>query len=514
MKANHFNLDYQNWKQEIPIPVLEEKPEYLELYWKAWELAHDHVKEIPGMPQSPYMDEAFILTDIWIWDTCFMLFFCRYAPHIFPGIQTLNNFYQPLYDGKKLPQVVPHGLPAWCHLEDGKPTQLMIHIPDNPPLFAWAEYNYALMTGDKEHLRDLLLRKQYLQKHFAWMESLFIAGWKTDFTRAPTCLVKRPDGYFWEGGRSGMDNTPRGRLNGKAGKIHRPNHPEMLWVDAISQQALTAACIAKIAALIGEDSLSEQWNSIHQQIAEKVNRLYWDPQDGIYYDIHEQTHEFMKCVTPASFWPLLAEIATPEQEKAMTAYLTNPRKLGGLVPWTTVARDDADFVPEHGQYWRGAVWLPTAYMGIKGLERYGDFNLAHEQACKIVEHMYQTFKNFEPHTIWECYSPNTSTPAHTPEGNSLVRPDFCGWSALGPIALLIENVIGVTGANAFEHSIVWNPPEAFTGKLGMQNYSFGDTVTSFVLEGKTCSVSSNLPYTMIIHGKEYPIPAGNHSFVL
>lgn len=32
----------------------------------AWELAREHVKEIDGMPQNPYMDEGFCDTQIWI----------------------------------------------------------------------------------------------------------------------------------------------------------------------------------------------------------------------------------------------------------------------------------------------------------------------------------------------------------------------------------------------------------------------------------------------------------------
>ena len=47
------------WRSAVPVPVLEVAPEPVELYWKAWALAHDHVKELPGMPQTLYMDEAF-----------------------------------------------------------------------------------------------------------------------------------------------------------------------------------------------------------------------------------------------------------------------------------------------------------------------------------------------------------------------------------------------------------------------------------------------------------------------
>ena len=92
MKEHNFGAS--NWRDYIPMPICEEHPEYNEFYMKAWELAYDHIKELPGMPQTPYMDEAFCATQFWIWDTCFMSLFCKYAREVFPGDETFNNFYE------------------------------------------------------------------------------------------------------------------------------------------------------------------------------------------------------------------------------------------------------------------------------------------------------------------------------------------------------------------------------------------------------------------------------------
>ena len=139
-----------SWRERVPVPVFDQKPELVNLYWKAWELAYEHIKEQPGLPQSPYMDEAFSEDTIWIWDTCFMVLFCKYAPDVFPGVESLNNFYVPLHD-----DVYPEGT-----------YPLNIRHPDNPPLFAWVEYDNFAFTGDKNHLQTLLQEKRYLQKHF------------------------------------------------------------------------------------------------------------------------------------------------------------------------------------------------------------------------------------------------------------------------------------------------------------------------------------------------------------
>ena len=268
---NRF-ITNKNWESEIPIPVDDERPEYFDFYLEAWKLAAKHVLDLPGMPQTPYMDEAFCDTDVWIWDTCFMTLFCKYAPKSFPGIETLNNFYELLYGTKKYPIIITRNAPGWTGETVGKPAQVKLHIADNPPLFAWAEYLYVKMTGDLDHIKELL-NKQYLQKHFDWFNSLkeqtSIPG-----VRAGTCLIRHPLGFFWEGGRSGMDNTPRGRI-GEHAFENRPNNPEMLWVDAIGQQALSAWCISQLFAMVGDSEQEREWLARWDELKTALREILW-----------------------------------------------------------------------------------------------------------------------------------------------------------------------------------------------------------------------------------------------
>ena len=154
------------------------------------------------------------------------------------------------------------------------------------------------------------------------------------------------------------------------------------------------------------------------------------------------------------------------------------------------------------------MWLPTAYMGCKALESCGRFDLAGECAENIVAHQYKTWKEYTPHTVWECYSPEKAEPATRKDLNERVRPDFCGWSALGPIALLLENVIGITGANAFKNELHWHTPKTVSGALGVRNYSFGDIKTDLIRTGNTIAAKSNAPYTLIVDGKSFAVNSG------
>ena len=66
----------------------------------------------------------------------------------------------------------------------------------------------------------------------------------------------------------------------------------------------------------------------------------------------------------------------------MISYLFDETDLGGEIPFISLSRKDADFKKE-GKYWRGSIWLPTAYATLRGLANYGYFKEAHYLAKKL-----------------------------------------------------------------------------------------------------------------------------------
>ena len=502
----------ETWQEYIPAPVFQKVPEYNKLYYKAWELARKHLKHIVGMPQDPYMDEAFCDTQVWIWDTCFMSLFCKYAQNVFPGKETFKNFYEVLYDGKILPAVIPDdNEPEWTGAIAGKPKNIDVHIADNPPLFAWAEYENALLHGNEDYVRTLLYDKKYLQKHYEWLENL-IATQSIPGVKCTTHWIKTEYGYKWEGGCSGMDNTPRGR-KGEQAEQERPNNPDMLWVDAICQQALSAKCISELFDIIGDKKNSAIWWDKYLDKKEMVNSYYWDKKDGFYYDIDCKTHNFYKIPTIASYWALTAEIADEKQAEEMVKFVLDPDYFDGGLPLVSLARKDADF-SERGKYWRGSMWLPTAYATLKGLVKYGYYKEAHDAAIKILDWMSVTYNEYTPHTIWECYSPTEHKPATQVDDKTIVRPDFCGWSALGPISIYIEFVLGFYEINAFTETVKWAKSNGVNGEIGIKNLKFGNVVTDIIADGDRCIVVSNAPYLLKINEKSYEIASGNNELIL
>ncbi len=502
----------ENWRDYIPEIVFDEKKEYAEIYNKAWELAFEHIKNVKGMSQTPYMDEAFCETHIWIWDSCFMSLFCKYANNVFPGVETFDNFYKPLYEGVDLPHIIPsENEPDWTGAIPGVPIQMKIHIADNPPLFAWAEYENALFSGDEERIGKLLKDRQVLQKHYDFLENLK-ENLKVKNVFNQTCWIADECGYKWEGGRSGMDNTPRGRV-GNSATAERPNNPKALWLDAICQQAMAADMISKLFEIMGDEENRKLWKSKYEQKKEIVNKYYWDDNDEFYYDIDCDTHEFYRVMTVASYWTMTAGIATKERADALVKQVVNPKTLGGNVPLLSLARNDSDYSPR-GKYWRGSLWLPTAYVALKGLINYGYFDIAHDAAIKILHHMYMTYKEYSPNTIWECYNPEEHMPGRQVDDEEIVRKDFCGWSALGPISIYIEFVLGFYYVNAFDKVVKWAKPSDTQGSIGIKNFRFGNVVTDIVANGNVCRITSNEEYTLEINEKKYAIKSGENEIVI
>ena len=499
----------------VPQVVYDARPDFVALYRKAWELAARHVKFIPGMPCPVYMDEAFCHTNIWIWDTCFMAMFCKYAPEFFPGVESLHNFYDVMYGNAEYPVVtVPPGEPAWATggAPEGRCIRLRLHIADNPPLFAWTEYQNALFTGDEAHLGKLLLEEKYLQKHYEWLENLK-APFTAPYLVYPTRWIAHDEGYSWEGGRSGMDNSPRGRT-GEHAEAFRPATGDLLWLDALAQQNLAAECIGRLFELIGEEKTAAVWYSKAARKAKLLHDRYWDPTDRMFYDRSLERNDFCRVPTIASFWPLVSGAADAEQARGMAEKLCDVEYFGGDVPFVSLARKDGDFHAEGGAYWRGAVWAPTAYAAVKGLLRYGYFDLARRGTVKLLDVMSHVYESVEPHTIWECYSPDGKEPGRQIRNDETCRKDFCGWSALVPIAMFIEFCIGIHSVDAFRRRVCWDLDMALPGRTGIRGLRFGGITTSMIAENGRVEVESSAPFTLEINGRNIPVGSGKSQIVL
>jgi hypothetical protein len=171
----------------------------------------------------------------------------------------------------------------------------------------------------------------------------------------------------------------------------------------------------------------------------------------------------------------------------------------------SLSADSDGYEPESGNYWRGAVWSPTNFMVLKGLRIVGQNALAHEIACNHLENVSDVFQHTD--TLWENYAPESAAPGDP------ARPNFVGWTGLTPIAMLIEDIIGLSVDWPLRR-VVWHRYIDTNRHYGVQNYPLGSKGTlSLMGDREQVVVTTDVPFTLTIRDHslnlQVPVSAGS-----
>ena len=443
----------------LPRPILDAHPRWIELYDFAWSLAARNRRR--GKTGRWYMDCAWDPSRNyqWVWDTSFMCMYCRFAPEQYPGIQSLDNFYDlQRADGYiGMTYDMDTGSEPW---------------PDriNPPLFAWAEREYVRTTGDTSRLARVIPRIEQLM---GWID----ANRRTEPHRRLKALDNSDDYrggtadpyrlyYFEDGGSSGMDDAPRSPRVAAAGQ-------HFDWIDLSSQMALSFSCLAELNAAAGQADRSADWRGRAGELGELINSELWCERSRFYHD-RCIPRNFLAHKTVAGFWPILAGICPPERLDALVAHLRDEREFNRPTPVPSLSADDINYDP-NGTYWVGGVWAPTNYMVTRGLMTAGRGDVAHEIADRYMGVLARTYEQVEPHTLWEAYSPEADLPGLAAYTTQRVKPHFVGWTGVGPIVMLIENIIGID-LDLVAHRATWDV--RLTERHGVRQLRLGSGLTA------------------------------------
>ena len=216
-------------------------------------------------------------------------------------------------------------------------------------------------------------------------------------------------------------------------------------------------------------------------------------------------HNPNKVVT--AFWPLWAGIVPPDRVEALAGHLLDPKSFWRHHPIPSLAADSPRFRPD-GDYWLGSTWAPTNYAAIKGFDRSGRHDLALKTTLRHLDCMSDVLESTGE--IWENYCSERSE-----RGNWSGTP-YC-WSALGPISLLLEVVIGLE-PDALANRVVWTPPNV--DNIGVRDYPLGANVLSLIqriTDGqRQLQVRAELPFTLdvIVGGcrQSFACPAGESAW--
>jgi hypothetical protein len=456
-------------------------------YWRAWELAFGNLKQPSAENDfiSNYCDTAFN-GNLFMWDSAFITCFGLYGRRVFNFQGTLDNFYRKQHsDGFICREIAESDGQDTFHRFDPSST--------GPNVLAWVEWNYFKKTGDLQRLEKvfapLVAFHQWFREYRTW-----------------------PDGSYWlTGWGTGMDNLPRL----KNGNHVNWGNGHMTWVDATFQALLSAKVLLQMASALGRTSKVTDLQTEAEQLTTFVNKYLWNDKTMFYHDrLADGRLSSVKHI--GTFWALLAGSTPYDRLPGLVEHLENPEEFKRAHRVPALSADDPGYSGT-GDYWCGGIWAPTNYMVLKGLDEINQTDLAHQIAKNHLDNVVRVFesddihwegaKQFreyfhlsdlkfdDKHTLWENYAPDEIMPGkHS-------KPGYVGWTGLPPIAVFLEDVMGIQ-PDAAANRLTWRV--RLMEDHGVRNYPFGLAGTLDIkcaarkssLEHPSIDIHSNIPLTL------------------
>jgi neutral trehalase len=337
-------------------------------------------------------------------EACFSTFFLVYSNRIFPVTAQLDTFYEK--------QEEDGAIRAEYLVEDGSPV-LPRSNPTGaaPPLFSWAEFNLYHKLGAKKRLREVL---PTLERHFEWLE---------------TTHRKENGLYSVPVAATMMGNSPRDGCY----------YP----LDFNAQQALNALYLSAIGDVLNDKDTSFKYKRAYFALKTRISQMMWDDETGFYYDLDRHLQR-LSVRTIGAFWTLLAEIPNEDKSERLIANLSDVNEFGVEHPFPTLSAAHEAY-SQDGAGYKGSVVPPFNYMIIKGLEKYGKYDMAREFTLR---HLYYMLDGLYPEegatgSLYEAYAPQREGPAKWNGKRGFPRQLLMAYNALSTVTLMIENVVGL-----------------------------------------------------------------------
>ncbi len=367
--------------------------QWLENFWKKGTNENGFQSKYFSYPDSDRINQ---------FESCFATFFLVYSNRNYPVVSLLDNFYS-----KQEPSGAIRGeyseIDGSPILTDENPSGIL------PPLFSWAEFNIYHKLGMKKRVKEVM---PVLERYFSWIEKNFRKE-NGLYSVPPTATM--------------MGNSPRENV--------------VYPIDFNSQMAINALYMSALGDILNDKEISYRYKRAFFSVKTRINSMMWNRDDRFYYDLDENGEQ-VKIKTIASFWTLLAEIPNEDRAEGMIAHLENHEEFAVDNPFPTLAADE-ELYDRMGNGYRGSVFSPFNYMVLKGLEKYGKYELAREFA---IRHLYAVLDGLHPEqgkgTLWEAYAPQHEGPARWEGRKDFPRPLFLTYTALSTITMMIENILG------------------------------------------------------------------------
>ena len=461
---------FEQIRHKLPNPVLDgcENRSLIEAYWYVWQIAFD------CWLYEPYEkgQAVFNICGCRDWgefgstvdyDTFFIMQFIRYAYGAYPYINTYDNMYARQHENGMINKE-----------GDNSNFEVYSSSPAMPTALAWAEWENYMVSGDKKRLENVLLP---LVKLYEWFQY----------------YQRDPDGFYYseQGGHGDWS------------------------ICANAFQALSAQAISDISREIGRGDLTDHFLKEYDSIKKMINERLWD-EEGSFYSFRAPGGKFATHIKPGktfkysrSFDVLLAKAAPADRAAAMIKQMLDPNIFMGPYGIRSLSLDSNIYVldinniqeveennePSTPFDFKKTVWAPVMVTALKALDSYGYTKEAGdlgERYARAVAEAYKIYGDIREFS----YADEIKTEGH---------PKFAGWSGYGPIACLIEYVLGFK-INAPENTVYWDIRQIC--RHGIANLCFGDITAGFICEArssqaKPCriTITSNGAFTLAVRNK-------------
>lgn len=339
------------------------------------------------------------------------------------------------------------------HLRDGARLQhvvsdLVASVYTQPPLIAWSLARvWEGYTPEQAAPR--------LRPVFDALASY--NDWLYECRQLPNGL------FYWKHPyESGVENAPR--FSSRDESVFRDT-TKLAAPDLSSYVVLHNEALATMARILERDPqpFLDRATALQARIREEL----WHAGDGLFYDRHVDTGDFVRSRTIASLTPLWAGAADPSQLRRLLEHILSADGFNSPLPLPSVAMSDPDFSLD---MWRGPVWVNMAYGVLQGMKRYGLEAEVSEMSYRLCDHIYRIFRR--ERRFYEFYDPEEFSLArlHRKKGNRWkaftlgVKPqtEFVGWTGLVN-TLVVEQFAGFHRDNGIRY-VQPRFPEAARGK--------------------------------------------------
>ncbi len=452
-------MPFAEAREKLPAPVLPQFPDWEEMYWRAWEVAWRHLRKPRAGSGfiTNFIDSAFN-ENLFMWDSAFISQFGVYGRRAFNFLGALDNFYAKQHDDGHICREI--------NMAEG--TDFFHPFDPNgvgPNVLAWAEWRAFRHTSSEERLArvfwPLLALHDWFRHHRTW-----------------------PSGLYWATGlSSGMDNQPRAAN----GELHHGHHT---WVDANMQAALNCWVLAQMAQLLDEVAIAEGLNEQRLFLHREINAHMWRDDSNFYHDLDRDSSP-TALKTIGAYWGLLDKGLIPQGRlEPFIRHLRDQNVFNRPHRVPSLSADSEAYDEKTGAYWRGGVWSPTNYVVLKGLRSVRQHRLAHQIALNHLQNISDVFQHTD--TFWENYAPEAAAPGEPS------KPDFVGWTGVSAIAVLLEDVIGISVDWPLRR-VTWHRQLDCEGPYGVRNFPLGPEGTlDMVGEGSSLQIVTDTPFSLSV----------------